>query len=202
MQCYEFEGLVPVVDPSAYVHPSAVLIGDVIIEAGVYVGPNASLRGDYGRLILQHGSNIQDGCIMHGYCDMDTIVERDGHIGHGAILHGCVIKRNALVGMNAVIMDGAVIGEDSIVAAMSFVKAGFQGAPKQMLMGQPAKVVREVTAQDLHWKGLNTHEYQMLAQRSANSMNLVEPLYKIEVNRPRIVGSTEVQFTAKKTSSK
>jgi carnitine operon protein CaiE len=166
----------------------------VIIEGDVYIGPNASLRGDYGRLILQQGSNLQDRCIMHGYCDMNTVVERDGHIGHGAILHGCVIKRNALVGMNSVVMDGAVIGEDSIVAAMSFVKANFQGLPKQMLMGQPAKVVREVTEQDLHWKGLNTLEYQILAKRS------VDALAKVEVNRPRLKGSTEVQTTAQKTS--
>lgn len=201
MPCYEFEGLTPVVDPSAYVHPTAVLIGDVIVEAGVYIGPNASLRGDYGRLILQRGSNLQDGCIMHGYCDMDTVVEPDGHIGHGAILHGCVIKRNALVGMNAVVMDGAVIGEDSIVAAMSFVKAGFQGTAKQMLMGQPAKMVREVTEQDLHWKGLNTLEYQVLAQRSAKTMQPVTPLTQQEVNRPRLKGVTEVQPKAQQTQA-
>lgn len=127
MSYYAFEGLIPVVHPEAYVHPSAVLIGDVIVGAGVYVGPHASLRGDYGRLILEAGSNLQDGCIMHGYCDTDTIVHENGHIGHGAILHGCVVGRDALIGMNSVIMDGTVIGEESIVAAMSFVKAGFQG---------------------------------------------------------------------------
>ena len=120
--------------PEAYVHPSAVLIGDVIVGAGVYVGPHASLRGDYGRLILEAGSNLQDGCIMHGYCDTDTIVHENGHIGHGAILHGCMVGRDALIGMNSVIMDGAVIGEESIVAAMSFVKAGFQGEARQMLV--------------------------------------------------------------------
>lgn len=106
MSYYAFEGLIPVVHPTAFVHPSAVLIGDVIVGAGVYIGPLASLRGDYGRLIVQAGANIQDGCIMHGYCDTDTIVGENGHIGHGAILHGCVIGRDALVGMNSVIMDG------------------------------------------------------------------------------------------------
>ncbi|MCL1138194.1 carnitine operon protein CaiE [Shewanella pneumatophori] len=199
MPCYEFEGLIPVVDPTAYVHPAAVLIGDVIIEADVYVGPNASLRGDYGRLILQRGSNLQDGCIMHGYCDMDTVVEPDGHIGHGAILHGCVIKRNALVGMNAVVMDGAVVGENSIVAAMSFVKAGFQGEPKQLLMGQPAKHVRDVTEQDLNWKRLNTMEYQALVHRSAKSMRIVKPLTQIETDRARLKGLTEVLSQSKFT---
>lgn len=193
MPCYEFEGLVPVVDPTAYVHPTAVLIGDVIVGPGVYIGPTASLRGDFGRLILEQGSNLQDGCIMHGYCDMDTVVEQDGHIGHGAILHGCVIKRNALVGMNAVVMDGAVIGEESIVAAMSFVKVGFSGEPRQLLVGSPAKVIRQVSDQDLYWKGLNTKEYQALAQRSAMSMKEIEPLSVMEPNRPRLRGVTDVQ---------
>lgn len=193
MPCYEFEGLVPVVDPTAYVHPTAVLIGDVIVGPGVYIGPVASLRGDYGRLILEAGSNLQDGCVMHGYCDMDTVVERDGHIGHGAILHGCVIRRNALVGMNSVVMDGAVIGEESIVAAMSFVKAGFQGEARQLLVGSPAKPMRQVSDQDMHWKGLNTKEYQDLAIRSGKTMKEVMPLVEMDLNRQRLVGTTDVK---------
>ncbi len=193
MPCYEFEGLVPVVHPTAYVHPTAVLIGDVIVGPNVYIAPLASLRGDYGRLILEKGANLQDCCMMHGYCDMDTVVEEDGHIGHGAVLHGCVIKKNALVGMNSVIMDGAVIGENSIVAAMSFVKAGFIGEERQLLVGSPAKAIRQVTEQDLHWKGLNTQEYQALAKRSALSMNEVLPLTEMEDNRPRLQGVTDVQ---------
>jgi len=201
MPCYEFEGLVPVVDPTAYVHPTAVLIGDVIVGPGVYVGPLASLRGDYGRLILEKGANLQDCCVMHGYCDVDTVVEEDGHIGHGAILHGCVIKQNALVGMNAVVMDGAVIGENSIVAAHSFVRVGFECEPRQLLVGSPAKAIREVTDEDLHWKGLNTHEYQMLAKRSALTMNEVTPLTEMEPDRPQLQGSTDVQPTAKASAS-
>ncbi|AMN68580.1 carnitine operon protein CaiE [Psychrobacter sp. P11G5] len=193
MPCYEFEGLIPVVHPSAYVHPTAVLIGDVIVGPNVYIAPLASLRGDYGRLILEDGSNLQDNCVMHGYCDTDTVVEANGHIGHGAILHGCIVKRNALVGMNAVVMDGAIIGEDSIVAAGSFVKAGFKGAPRQLLVGSPAKVIREVSEQDLHWKGLNTKEYQALVWRSAASMNVVSPLLEMEADRPRLKGVTVVQ---------
>lgn len=193
MSVYAFEGLIPVVHPEAYVHPSAVLIGDVIVGAGVYVGPLASLRGDYGRLILEAGSNLQDGCIMHGYCDMDTVVRENGHIGHGAILHGCVIGRDALVGMNSVIMDGAIIGDESIVAAMSFVKAGFVGAARQMLIGTPARVVRDVTEQELHWKRLNTKEYQDLAVRCRASLWETIPLTEVEANRPRLKGTTEVK---------
>ena len=163
MSYYAFEGLIPVVHPTAFVHPSAVLIGDVIVGAGVYIGPLASLRGDYGRLIVQAGANIQDGCIMHGYCDTDTIVGENGHIGHGAILHGCVIGRDALVGMNSVIMDGAVIGEESIVAAMSFVKAGFRGEKRQLLMGTPARAVRSVSDDELHWKRLIPKSIRILS---------------------------------------
>lgn len=196
MPVYEFEGLIPVVDPSAYVHPTAVLIGDVIVEAGVYIGPAASLRGDYGCLILKRGSNLQDGCIMHGYCDVDTVVQEDGHIGHGAILHGCVIGKNALVGMNSVIMDEAEIGEESIVAAMSFVKAGFKGMKRQMLVGSPARCIRDVTDEELQWKGLNTYEYQMLARRSSVTMKEVKPLVQIEPDRPRLKGVTDVQIKA------
>ncbi len=193
MSYYAFEGLIPVVHPEAYIHPSAVLIGDVIVGAGVYVGPHASLRGDYGRLILEPGSNLQDGCIMHGYCDTDTIVGENGHIGHGAILHGCVIGRDALVGMNSVIMDGAVIGEESIVAAMSFVKAGFIGAARQLLVGSPARFIRDVTEEELHWKQLNTREYQDLAIRCRSSLYETQPLRQSEKNRPRLKGTTEVK---------
>lgn len=193
MNIYAFEGLIPVVHPQAFVHPSAVLIGDVIVGAGVYIGPHASLRGDYGRLILEAGSNLQDGCIMHGYCDTDTIVQENGHIGHGAILHGCVIGRDALVGMNSVIMDGAVIGEESIVAAMSFVKAGFTGMPRQMLVGSPARFLREVTDEEMRWKRLNTKEYQDLAVRCKASLHITEPLAQVEENRPRLKGTTEVK---------
>ncbi len=156
MSFYAFEGLIPVVHPEAYVHPSAVLIGDVIVGAGVYVGPLASLRGDYGRLILEAGSNLQDGCIMHGYCDTDTVVRENGHIGHGAILHGCVIGRDALV-------------------------------------GTPARVIRDVSEQELHWKRLNTQEYQDLAVRCRASLRETSPLTAVEANRPRLKGTTEVR---------
>ena len=192
MSYYAFEGLIPVVHPTAFVHPSAVLIGDVIVGAGVYIGPLASLRGDYGRLIVQAGANIQDGCIMHGYCDTDTIVGENGHIGHGAILHGCVIGRDALVGMNSVIMDGAVIGEESIVAAMSFVKAGFRGEKRQLLMGTPARAVRSVSDDELHWKRLNTKEDQDLVGRCHAALHETQPLRQMEENRPRLQGTTDV----------
>ena len=116
---YSIDGVIPVIDPTAFVHPTAILIGDVIVGPGCYVGPAASLRGDFGRLILRRGANLQDTCVMHGFPGTDTVIEEDGHVGHGAVLHGCTIRRDALVGMNAVIMDGAVVGESAIVAAMA-----------------------------------------------------------------------------------
>ncbi len=193
MPCYSFEGLTPVIHPTAYVHPTAVLIGDVIVGPGVYVAPLASLRGDFGRLILEEGSNLQDHCMMHGYSDADTIVQANGHIGHGAILHGCVIGRNTLVGMNSVVMDRAVIGPDSIVAAMSFVKIGFQGEPRQMLAGSPARVVRAITDADLRWKNMGTLEYQALVGRCTRSLREAEPLREVEPDRPRLKGITDLE---------
>jgi phenylacetic acid degradation protein len=186
MPCYSIDGLLPVVDPSAYVHPTAVLIGDVWVGPGVYVGPCASLRGDFGRLILERGANLQDTCVMHGFPGTDTVVEEDGHIGHGAVLHGCRIGRNALVGMNAVIMDNAVIGESSIVAASAFVKAGAEIPPRSLAAGMPAKVIRALSDEEIAWKVDGTRTYQDLARRSLATMTECDPLSEIEPDRKRI----------------
>ena len=186
VKVYEIDGVRPVVHPSAYVHPSAVLIGDVIVGPRCYIGPLASLRGDFGRLVLDEGANVQDCCVMHGFEDGETVIEVDGHIGHGAVLHGCRIKRNAMVGMNAVVMDGAVVGEESIVAAMSFVKAGMIIPPRSMVMGMPARVVRELTDQDIAWKSFGTKQYHDLALRSLQTMREVDALTEPEADRRRI----------------
>ena len=183
---WAINGIVPVIDPSAFVHPSAVLIGDVIVGAGCYVGPAASLRGDFGRLVMRAGSNVQDGCIMHGFPGTDTVVEEDGHVGHGAILHGCVIKRGALVGMNAVINDNAVIGESAIVAAMAFVKAGMVVPPRMLAAGVPAKIVRKLTEQEMAWKVDGTRSYQQLTHRSLTTMIETSALTAPEPDRKRI----------------
>jgi len=183
---YEIDGVRPVVDPTAYVHPTAVLIGDAIVGPGCYVGPGASMRGDFGRLIMRRGSNLQDNCIMHGFPSSDTVIEEDGHIGHGAVLHGCVIKRNALVGMNSVVMDGAVIGEESIVAAMAFVRAGQIYEPRSLIVGMPARRIRAVTDEEIAWKGEGTKDYQTLVGRCARTMRAVEPLTEFDPDRPRV----------------
>lgn len=182
---YAIDGLVPVVDPSAFVHPSAVLIGDVIIGPGVYIGPCASLRGDFGRLIVKSGANVQDCCVMHGFPGSDTVVEEDGHIGHGAVLHGCTVGRNVLVGMNVVVMDNAVIGESAIIAAQAFVKAGMEVPPRSLVAGIPAKVVRELTEQEMRWKADGTAVYQDLTRRCHASLVETEALTAVEPNRRR-----------------
>ncbi|GAA0785010.1 phenylacetic acid degradation protein PaaY [Marinobacterium sediminicola] len=186
MKVYSIDGITPVIDPTAFVHPSAVLIGDVIVGPRCYVGPAACLRGDFGRLVLKEGANIQDTCVMHGFPGTDTVVEEDGHIGHGAVLHGCVIKRNALVGMNAVVMDGAVVGESSIVAAMAFVKAKFEVPDRTLVAGSPARVVRELGEKEIAWKSAGTRQYQDLAVRSLNTMQEVEALTEVEPDRKRL----------------
>ena len=183
---YEINGVTPVVDPLAYVHPSAVLIGDVIVAAGCYIGPAACLRGDFGRIDIRAGANLQDTCVAHGFPGTDTIVEEDGHIGHGAVLHGCVVRRNALVGMNAVINDSAEVGESAIVAAMAFVKARMVVPPRTLVAGVPARILRDLTEAELAWKIEATGSYQELARRSRATLRATTPLAAPEPGRKRI----------------
>ncbi len=186
MPAYEFEGVRPVVHPTAYVHPSAVLIGDVIVGPGCMVGPGACLRGDLGRLVLGEGANVQDLCILHTFPGRDVVVEADGHVGHGAILHGCRVKRNAMVGMAAVVMDEAVIGEESFVAAMSLVKAGTVVEPRTLVAGVPAKTVRPLRDDEITWKSRGTEIYRQLAARYLATAREVEPLRRLDPDRARV----------------
>jgi len=202
LRVYAIDGIVPVVDPSAYVHPSAVLIGDVIVGPNCYVGPCASLRGDFGRLILEAGANLQDTCVMHGFPGTDTVVEENGHIGHGAVLHGCRIGKNALVGMNAVIMDNAVIGESSIVAASAFVKASQVVPPQTLVAGVPAKVIRLLSAEEMAWKADGTRTYQELTRRCLATLVETTPLSAVEPDRKRIEMPDVVPLTELKNREK
>ncbi len=186
---YALDGLTPVIDPSSFVHPTAVLIGDVIIGGGCYIGPGAVLRGDIGRLVMGEGANLQDNCIVHCFPGRDSVIEADGHVAHGAVLHGCTVKRNAMVGMNAVVMDGAVVGEDSFVGALAFVKAGFEVPPRHLAAGVPAKVLRELSDEEIDWKTRGTKEYQMIAQRCLSGLKETQPLEAPEAERPRFDAS-------------
>lgn len=186
MPCYAIDGVTPVVHPSAFVHPTAVLIGDVIVGPGCYIGPCASLRADFGRIVLHEGVNVQDCCVVHGFPDSETVVERNGHIGHGAVLHGCVVRHDALVGMNAVVMDEAEVGAWSIVAASAFVRAGQKLPQKSLIAGLPAKVVRELSEDEMRWKLEGTQTYQRLTERCHASLVEVAPLSEPEAGRPRL----------------
>ena len=186
MPCYSIDGVTPVIDPSAFVHPTAVLIGDVIVGPGCYVGPCASLRADFGRIVLRAGSNVQDTCVVHGFPFADTVVEEDGHIGHGAVLHACVVRRGALVGINAVIMDEAEIGEQAIVGACAFVRAGMKVPARWLASGLPARNQRELSEGEIAAKRAGTAIYQELTRRCLATISQVHPLAAVEPQRPRL----------------
>ncbi|WP_041267239.1 acyltransferase [Geotalea daltonii] len=183
---YEMGGVIPVIDPTSFVHPDAVIIGDVIIGPNSYIGACACLRGDLGRIVISAGANIQDTCVIHSFPEVDVIVGENGHVGHGAILHGCTIGRNALIGMNAVVMDHAVIGENSFVAAMAFVKSGMTTGANMLIGGMPAREIRPLEKEEITRKAQGTLLYQWLAAQSKVSMREAEPLTEAEPDRGRV----------------
>ncbi len=184
---YAFEGVVPVIDPSAYVHPSVVLIGDVIIGARCYVAPGAVLRGDFGRIELRADANLQDNCVVHSLPDFDCVMEEFSHIGHGAVIHGCRIGRDALIGMNAVILDRARVGDQTIVGAMALLKAGGELPPRVLATGVPARVVRQLSDAELAGKRRGTDQYVELGRRSAAGLRPAGARTEVEAGRPRLV---------------
>ena len=186
MPCYSIDGLGPVVHPSAHVHPTAVLIGDVIVGPHCYVGPCASLRGDMGRIELRTGANVQDTCVVHSFPGGDVVIEENGHVGHGAVLHGCTVRRDALVGMNAVVMDGAEVGAEAMVAACAFVPAGMKIAPRSLVVGAPAKLLRSLGDDEVARKREGTLVYQALTVRCLQTMHEVAPLPSAPADRQRL----------------
>tara|TARA_Y100001951_G_scaffold16224_1_gene11369 strand:+ start:18424 stop:19017 length:594 start_codon:yes stop_codon:yes gene_type:complete len=183
---YEIDGVVPVVHPSSFIHPDAILIGDVVVGRDCYIGPAACLRGDFGAIILGYGVNVQDTCVIHSFPGKTVEILDYGHVGHGAVLHGCVVGKNALVGMNSVVMDGAVIGDCAIVAACSFVKANHSVPASSLVAGVPAKFVRELSEHELDWKAKGTEEYIQLCKRSLATLKPTEALTEIEDGRPSL----------------
>lgn len=200
LKVYSIDGVTPVVHPLSFVHPEAVLIGDVIIEEGCFIGPCASLRGDFGRIIVRKGSNVQDNCTLHSMPGFDCVVGVNGHIGHGAILHSAQLGPNVLVGMNAVVMDHARIGEAAMIGAMSFVKTGAEVPARHLAAGTPARVLRELSSDELAKKIEATKIYQELARRSLASLRPAEPLAHFDTSRPR--ADANIAFAARQDAAK
>ena len=181
---YEFDNIKPVVHETAFVHPLAAVTGDVIIGKHVYIGPGAAIRGDWGRIVIEDGCNVQENCTVHMFPGITITLQESAHIGHGAIIHGAQIGKNVLVGMNAVIMDEAVIGDESIVGALSFVKANAIFEKRSLIVGNPAKRIKEVSDDMIGWKTEGTKLYQQLPADCYASLKECEPLREIEPNRP------------------
>lgn len=192
MPSYEIDGVVPVVDPTAFVHDSAVLIGDVIVGPGCYIGPHASLRGDFGRIIVGEGSNVQDNCVIHAFPGADAVLKPGAHIGHGVTLHGCTIGSYALIGIGSIVLDGAVIEDEALLGAGSLVTAGSRIPAGMLALGRPAKAVHELDAETLAWKRNGVRIYQDLARRSLATLRPVTPLTEVETDRQRVSTGTDV----------
>lgn len=189
---YEFKGYRPVVDPSAFIHPQAAVTGNVIIGKNVYVGPGAAIRGDWGRIVIEDGCNVQENCTIHMFPGVTVWLKEGAHIGHGAVIHGAVIGRNCLIGMNSVIMDNVEMDEECIVGALTFIKAGMKIPRRSMVVGNPGAIIREVSDEMIRWKTEGTALYQALPGEMRGSWATCEPLREGEPGDPSVPeGSSE-----------
>ncbi|OJW82095.1 MAG: gamma carbonic anhydrase family protein [Bacteroidetes bacterium 46-16] len=182
---YSFKGFVPVVDPSAFIHPQAVVTGNVVIGRDVYIGPGAALRGDWGGIVIEDGCNVQENCTIHMFPGVTVRLKEGAHIGHGAIIHGATIGRNVLVGMNSVIMDEVDIGDECIIGALTFINANTKVPPRSVYVGNPGKMIKEVSDEMLEWKTKGTKLYQTLPKDCYDSLVACVPLYEMPKDRPK-----------------
>lgn len=180
---YEFQGYIPVVHKSSFVHPLAVVTGNVIIGKNCYIGPGAAIRGDWGQIILEDGVNVQENCTLHMFPGKSMVLKQSAHVGHGAIIHGAQLGKNCLIGMNAVIMDDAEIGEESIIGALAFVKAETKIPKRSLVVGNPAKVIKKVSDEMINWKTKGTQLYQQLPKECHESLKEVQALSEVPINR-------------------
>ncbi len=184
MAIYEFNGFKPVIKESSFIHPLASVIGNVIIGENVYVGPGAAIRGDWGQIVIEDGCNVQENCTIHMFPGTVTILKKGAHIGHGAIIHGGTIGENCLIGMNSVIMDDVIIEKESIIGALSFVPAKMDIPSRSLVVGNPAKIIKQVSDEMIEWKTKGTALYQSLPKECHATLKECEPLREIEKNRP------------------
>ena len=173
---YSFNGFIPVVHESSFIHPLAAVTGNVIIGKNCYIGPGAAIRGDWGKIIIEDGCNVQENCTIHMFPGLTVLLKEAAHIGHGAIVHGAVIGKNSLVGMNAVIMDHVELGDECIVGALAFIKENEKIPPRSLLAGNPAKIIKQVTDEMIAWKTAGTKLYQQLPSDMMNAWKACEPL--------------------------
>lgn len=199
---YEFKGITPVVHESSFIHPQAVVTGNVIIGKDVYIGPGAAIRGDWGQIIIEDGCNVQENCTLHMFPGKSCILKAGAHIGHGAVIHGAFIGINVLIGMNSVIMDDAVIGENSIVGALSFVKSCETIPPKSLVVGNPARVLKEVSDEMIEWKILGTQLYQKLPKECYQYLKPTQALKEMPANLPKQEKLLETWENLKKKANK
>lgn len=184
MSVYSFNGFVPVIKESSFIHPKASVTGNVIIGENVYIGPGAAIRGDWGKIVIEDGCNVQENCTIHMFPGTTVTLKKGAHIGHGAIIHGATIGENSLIGMNSVIMDNVLVGDECIIGALSFIQAKMQLPKRSLAVGNPAKIVKEVSDEMISWKTKGTAFYQALPKECFDTLKEVEPLREIETNRP------------------
>ena len=184
MAIYSFNGFIPVVKASSFVHPNATVTGNVLIGENVYIGPGAAIRGDWGQIIIEDGCNVQENCTIHMFPGTTVLLEKGSHVGHGAIIHGASLGENCLIGMNSVIMDDVIIGKGSIVAALTFVSSNMIIPERSLVVGNPGKVIKQVSDEMLAWKTEGTKYYQKLPKDCQNTLIACEALTEIEANRP------------------
>jgi phenylacetic acid degradation protein len=184
MSVYSFNGFIPVIKESSFIHPKASVTGNVIIGENVYIGPGAAIRGDWGEIVIEDGCNVQENCTIHMFPGTTVTLKKGAHIGHGAIIHGATIGENCLIGMNSVIMDNVLVGDECIIGALSFIPAKMQLPKRSLAVGNPAKIVKEVSDEMISWKKKGTAFYQALPKECFNTLKEVEPLREIETNRP------------------
>ena len=184
MAIFEFNGFKPVIKVSSFVHPNATVTGNVIIGEKVYIGPGAAIRGDWGQIIIEDGCNVQENCTIHMFPGTTVTLKKGAHIGHGAIIHGGTIGENCLIGMNSVIMDDVVMEDECIIGALCFVPAKMHLPKRSLVVGNPAKIIKEVSDEMMEWKTKGTALYQALPKECHDSLKECEPLREIEANRP------------------
>ena len=186
---FSFDGFIPVVHESAFVHPNATVTGNVVIGRDVYIGPGAAIRGDWGGIVIEDGCNVQENCVVHMFPGVTVVLEASAHIGHGAIIHGARICRNVLIGMNAVVMDNATVGAGSIVGALCFIPAEMKIPERKVVVGNPAKIVKDVSDEMLDWKTEGTRLYQSLPAALRSSLRACDPLREVPADRPEQMSS-------------